>query len=393
LETISVTIDGGDPNGRADDPGVSADGRYVVFNSWATNLVADAPGPGFFVRDRVANTTRRIADPVVNSSISATGRYIAFSTDASLAANDPGGPDVYLFDQVTDSFELVSVSMNGTGSGNSGSSAGSTLGAMSTSVSADGRYVAFASTATDIVAGDTDLPPGSGQPDGMWPDVYLRDRTLNTTTFVSQSTTAAGAFGFQVVISADGSTVVYVGSPHTAPGATLTAQSVMVYDVATGTTTHGSRNQWGGPVDGSQPSVTPDGNLIAFYSHYAIAPGMPVQDPCCRVAHLFVRDRSAGTVSLLSFNADGVTADREPFSPVLNDDGRYASIDCWCQRMSDGPTSGMGDRAIYRIDRATGQYAQVAIDGTEARPNAITGNGQSIVTIVGNNVILATFSS
>ena len=135
---------------------LSDDGRFVLFASGASNLVAgDTAGSyDFFVRDLVARTTTRVSLASLGEevpgpgSISSDGRYVAFSSDANeLNAGETSGRyHVFLHSRLTHSTILVSVSATGE-QGNNGS--------YSPSLSADGKLVAFRSDATNLVSGDT----------------------------------------------------------------------------------------------------------------------------------------------------------------------------------------------------------------------------------------------
>ncbi len=152
---------------------ISADGRYVAFLSWATNLVpGDTNGSGdVFVHDRQLSTTERVSidssgaqeDGSCSSiSISADGRYVAFQSYATnLVPGDTGlYEDIFVRDRQLGTTERVSVDSSGA-QGNDDS--------YSPSISADGRYVAFYSAADNLVPGDTG---------GLW-DIFVRDRNAS----------------------------------------------------------------------------------------------------------------------------------------------------------------------------------------------------------------------
>jgi hypothetical protein len=156
---VSVSTDGVRGDGLSFGPTISGDGRYIVYTSYADNLVPGDVG-GFadvFLRDQVAGTTELLSTSATGEfgnaysagpTISADGRYVAFS---SLATNLVPGDvnrsiDVFIKDRVTGRTDLVSRSSSGApGDRGSGGSA----------ISADGRFVAFASLATNLVPGDT----------------------------------------------------------------------------------------------------------------------------------------------------------------------------------------------------------------------------------------------
>ncbi len=212
---VSVTRRGGDPRGGSFSPSITADGRYVAFASRAQDLV---PGDGggiqdgdgiqdgyqdVFVRDTVAGTTVRASvdtgggDPnngSWSSSISADGRYVAFwSTASDLVAGDVNdSPDVFVRDVLMGTTVRASVD---TGGGNPND------GSYGPSISADGRYVAFYSYASDLVAGDGN----------RLPDVFVRDLVAGTTVRASVDRGGGSAHGLSAYpsISPDGRYVAF----------------------------------------------------------------------------------------------------------------------------------------------------------------------------------------
>lgn len=162
-ERVSVATDGAGPDGASLDPAISADGRYVAFNSSASDLVAGDTNSltDVFVRDRQTGTTERVSldtsggDPNATSlspTISADGRYVAFASVASdLVGGDANSvSDVFVHDRQAGTTQRVSFDTDGAdadGADPDNSSSGA-------AISADGRYVAFHSAASDLVAGD-----------------------------------------------------------------------------------------------------------------------------------------------------------------------------------------------------------------------------------------------
>ena len=164
----SVDTEGGDANGTSSDPSISADGRYVVFHSYASDLVeGDGNGENdVFVRDVLAGTTVRASvDPEAGEvraqslypQISANGRYVAFESWASnLVPGDEGtARDVFVRDLAAGITTRVSVDVQG-----NDANANSCCAA----ISADGRNVAFTSSAGDLI-------PGSQE--RLGPDVFV----------------------------------------------------------------------------------------------------------------------------------------------------------------------------------------------------------------------------
>ncbi|MFO8008039.1 MAG: hypothetical protein R6V05_09915, partial [Candidatus Brocadiia bacterium] len=163
IERVSLASDGSEGNGASAYSAISDDGRFVAFWSEATNLVTgDTNGHAdIFVYDRQSDTIERVsvasdgtqADAASQkAAISGTGRYVTFQSEATnLVAGDTNGVrDIFVHDLENDTTERVSLtSGGGEGSGNSSEP----------SISDDGRYVSFHSTAGDLVSGDTNFLP------------------------------------------------------------------------------------------------------------------------------------------------------------------------------------------------------------------------------------------
>jgi len=169
-EIVSVSSSGEQGNLSSDEPSISADGRFVAFESYAFNLVSGDTNEvsDIFVHDRQTGATERVSvstsgaqgnDDSWQSSISADGRFVAFQSYASnLVSGDTNDTeDIFIHDRQTGMTELVSVSSSGE------QACGYSNWA---SISADGRFVAFYSPASNLVSGDTN----------GWEDVFVRDR-------------------------------------------------------------------------------------------------------------------------------------------------------------------------------------------------------------------------
>lgn len=224
IELVSRTGASPITTGNADSytPALSADGRFVVYSSFATDLVPGLDDENLredlFLFDRVAGTTTLVSRSIGsatttgnNSSreprISADGRYVAFQSvavDLVEGQTDTNeADDIFLFDRVTGAVTLVSRSAaSATTAGNNGS--------QDPRISADGRFIAFHSAATDLISGGTNL---------FFGQVYLFDRVAGTTTLVSRDDSSAttGLAGSSSIsngqISADGGHVVFENSP------------------------------------------------------------------------------------------------------------------------------------------------------------------------------------
>jgi Tol biopolymer transport system component len=285
----------GSPTAEANDrsslPKISADGRFVVFASLATDLV---PGQidtrnslDLFVFDsttgEVALVTHTAASAVTavqrvtTASQSPDGRFIAFrSSAADLVPGQVGGAgrsNVFLYDRAAGTTILVSHAASSPVTAAQGESY---LGDADT-WSADSRFLVYASDATDLVAGTTDTNGA--------PDIFLYDRLSGTTTLVSHAGGAPGRTAdtgaATPAISADGSRIAFLSlSTDLIPGQTVPAGSVNLFiqDRSTGTTALAGRVYRHVPFDPDDtlsfsPRLSADGRRVAFTTNTAFVQG------------------------------------------------------------------------------------------------------------------------
>lgn len=262
-EIISVSSTGTQGNGPSVSPSLSTDGRFVAFQSLASNLVpGDTNGVSdIFVRDRVAQTTERVCGVQGNGSssapaISADGNFVAFSSAATnLVPGDTNNQlDIFVCNRGTGAIQRVSVSSNGTqGDGDS----------ILPAINADGTVVGFKSLADNLVSGDTN---------GVV-DVFVRDRAAGTTERISVNTTGGNAndFSFPPSLSNDGRYVAF-GSFATNLVANDANHSsdVFVRDRRNAFTVLVDRNALGVEANGGVPDIAPaisgNGKQVAFVS-------------------------------------------------------------------------------------------------------------------------------
>jgi Tol biopolymer transport system component len=305
-------------------PAISADGRFVVFASSATNLVpADRnQAVDVFLRDRAAGTTERVSvagrkteanDESSRPAISPDGRFVAFASYAdNLVAGDTNvASDVFLRDRQAQTTERVSVSSTEQQTDNSSDSS---------AVSADGRFVAFASSASNLVAGDDD---GAS-------DVFLRDRRAGTTEAVSIVTPSAGfgAHSGSPAISADGRYVAFDSwEPDLVSGDTNNSFDVFVRDRATGVLERVSVDSAG--VQGDDwslgPSISADGRFVAFHS---FARNL-VADDGNNDYDIFVHDRQTHATVRASVTTGGAEGGFQlgSLNPSLSADGQVVAFE------------------------------------------------------------------
>jgi subtilisin family serine protease/archaellum component FlaF (FlaF/FlaG flagellin family) len=371
-ELVSVASDGTQANAPSDSAKVSGDGRYVVFNSTASNLVpGDTNGASdVFVHDRVTGTTERVSVATDGSTgnghsswadISPDGRYVSFASAASnLVPGDTNNAwDVFVRDRVARTTQRVSVASDGT-QGNANIS-------VRNAISADGRFVAFASFAANLVPGDV----------GGQRDVFVHDRKTGVTERVSVASDGSEANDQSAtpVISADGRYVAFPSlASNLVAGDTNRALDVFVRDRQAGTTTRVSVSTAGTQANKSSAhsstslAMTPDGRYIAFES---LASNL-VPNDYNGTHDVFVRDLSAGTTERVSVTAGGAEANNESSGPAISADGRKVAFNSLATNLAPDDTNarydGTGEDVFVR-DRVTGTTDRVSVasDGAEAQ--------------------------
>ena len=371
---VSVASDGTQGNSssginNAKMLAISANGRYVAFNSAATNLVNNDTNNRFdvFVHDRQASQTVRVSvasDGTQGNessgdgglSISADSRYVTFFSYANnLVSGDTNGyGDVFVHDQQTGQTSRVSVASNGAQGNNI---------SLSPSISADGRYLAFESSATNLVSGDTN---GTG-------DVFVHDRTTGQTDRISIA--SSGAQGVSLSwfpsISADGRYVAFISSAaNLVSGDTNGVQDVFVHDQQTGQTTRvsvasdGSQGNW----SSMNPSISADGRYIAFESQAANLVSGDTNDK----SDVFVHDRQTGQtirVSVASDGTQGIGNLSGSHGGSISADGRYVAFESSFTNLVDGDTNYPYDSDVFVHDRQTGQTLLVSVANNGAQGN------------------------
>ena len=359
------------------EPEISADGRYVAFQSPAANLVpGDTNGDiDVFVRDLVAGTTEIVSvdssgaignDVSGFPSISADGRYVAFHSYATnLIPGDANtGSDVYVRDRVAGTTEKVSLTSTG---------AQPTLGASFVPrITEDGRYVAFHSTVANLVTGDSNNQT----------DVFVRDRVAGTTERVSVSTAGVQGNGLSMNarITADGRFVAFTSFASTlVPNDTVNGDT-FVHDRLTQTTERVSVATDGTPALGRSEigAMTPDGRFVAFSS---TADNLVANDTNGST-DAFLRDRLLETTRRVSVNTGEGQPQGNAFPTSISDDGRFVVMHSFAQNLVTGDVNGSVD--VFVRDRVNATLDCVSLDsiGTQGNGHSqdavISGDGRWI---------------
>jgi len=340
---LSVASDGTEGNSNSYNSSITSDGRYVVFESYAENLVTGDTNNQWdiFVRDTQLNTTIRVSIATDGTqgnggshfpSISDNGRYVTFSSEASnLVTGDTNHrSDIFLHDIQTDTTIRVSVASNGT-QGNEAS--------YHPSISSDGRYIAFSSFAENLVTGDTNTKG----------DIFIHDTQTDTTSRISIATDGTQGDGhcFFPYISADGHYVAFGSDASTlVTGDNNGVSDIFLHDIQTGTTTLASIASDG--TEGDQPShnssISEDGRYVAFHSS---ATTLVVGDTN-GWDDVFVHDTRTGITTRVSIASNGTEGNGQSDYPSISDDAHYVAFSSYASNLSTGDTNNQSDVFIHQ---------------------------------------------
>jgi len=322
-ERVSISSEGEQGNAASETPDVSADGRMVVFTSEASNLVPDdANGKDdIFLHDWASGQTRRVSLAADGSegnadsgwpAISADGRWVVFASDASnlVPGDTNGASDVFLVDLQGGGIERISVSAAGTQANGASTQP---------AISGNGRYIAFSSNATNLFSSAT-----SGQQ-----EVYLLDRSNGSLQWVSRPL----------------------------PGRTNNGSSI-------------------------EPAISSDGNWVAFSS----SSSQLVSNDTSLLRDIFLWSRTSGTILRITETASGADADSVSYVPAISADGRYVVFRTYASNLVPD-TNALGD--VYLYDRVNDslEIASLANDGSQAL------NGSSDEAVVSDDGRFVAFRS
>lgn len=346
-----------DAFGGSDAEAMSANGRFLVFRSDAPNLV---PGDtnrteDVFLRDRRTHRTTRLSvdsdgrqanGPSRLGAITPDGRYVAFVSGASnLVSGDRSRhAEIFLRDRRTGRTSLVSRSS--TGAPANGESE-------QVAISADGRFLAFESSATNLVPHDTNALP----------DIFVRDRETNRTTRVSVTSHGAQGRGRRnsngsnvAAISADGRLVAFHSDmTNLVQHDTNQTFDIFVHDRSTGKTVRVSLGNRGQEANGENLAafaVSGDGRYVAFSS---LASNL-VPDDANEITDVFIRDlrkRTTRLVSLGATNGQGADASWVSGGPVFAAHNRILLFASWADNLVPGDSNSSADAFVRDLGRSS----------------------------------------
>ncbi len=363
---MSVDSNGSQGSGHSGSSAVSFYATFVAFASYADDLVTlDLNGaPDIFLHNRVTGEVIRISvdsngkEGNANSwqpSISANGKVIAFESDASnlVTGDNNGERDIFVHDWSTALTTRVSLSSSGV-EGNGASS--------QASVSPDGRYVAFSSAASNLVAGDLN----------GCEDVFLHDRLVGHTTRVSVNSTGNEANGKSAFpsVAAGGRSIAFESlASNLVPGDTNQAFDVFVHDKKTGHTFRTSVGSSGQQASASSisASISRDGRHVAFAS-YA---GNLVVGDTNQAIDVFVHDRLTGQTTLVSVNSTGKEGNQDSWYPSISQDARFVAFASLASNLVAGDSNQSQD--VFVHDQITGKTSRISVDSSGVEGNSDSG--------------------
>jgi Tol biopolymer transport system component len=371
-DRVSLNSEEQEGNDSSDFPAVSGDGRFVAFSSLASNLVAgDTNGfADIFLRDRLLGTTVLVSVGLLGApangasflpSISADGRYVAFQSIASnlVAGDTNGASDVFVRDTVAGTTTMASVTSGGA------ISTTQLLGSTGAAISADGQYVTFESDATDLVA-TPNVTGGNGLNVYRHHNVPLGATDLVSINFAG---TGSGALdSFFSAVSGDGSFVTFQSSStNLVSPASNGQQHVFVRDMNAGTMEIASVSSAGVQGNGAseKPSVSSDGTRVVFDSQatnlisIALIPGQ---------SQVYLRDRTVPATTLVSVNLTGIGSTGSSGPATISGNGLYVAFTSAAADLVVGDANNMPDTFWRDLANAVTLRVSVRTYGGESHP-------------------------
>lgn len=309
--------------------------------------------------ERVSLMTGGVQGPSsFEGDISADARFALFTSEVRFIPEDSNNKmDVYIYDRLTQSTEIISVASDGTQGNNHSTHA---------RLSSDGRYVVFASRATNLVPNDTNNVD----------DIFVHDRDTHTTERISVATDGTQANAFSIwyaAISAEGRFIAFTSAAsNLVQGDTNGEWDVFVRDRLLGQTTRVSVASDGTQANNNShyfytPDISGDGRFVTFTSRATNLVSPPVSNVGEKI---FVHDRQTGQTTLESVTSDGTLANANAFFSDISDDGRYITFESPANNLVPNDTNNAYD--IFLKDRLTHSITLVTrgYEGTPANDDS-----------------------
>jgi hypothetical protein len=388
IERVSITSVGIQANGNSEEPSMSSDGFIVAFISEATNLV---PGDtndvqDVFVHDLDTGITERVSiasagtqgdDDAFTLSLSSNGSFVAFGSYAiNLILGDTNDViDVFVHDRDTGTTERVSIATAGTQANDE---------SLSPAISSAGRFVAFRSDATNLVANDTNNNS----------DIFVRDRTLGVTQRVSVASDGTQANGDSILpaISSDGRFVTFSSeASNLVAGDTNNLADIFVHDRQDDTTVlivGPAEFSTGSGIIVVAPNISPDGDFVGFRSNADdLVPGDTNNS-----FDTFLIDRLTAIAERSSVSSSELEGNSDSSRPSISSNNRFVVFSSNATNLVSEDTNGFED--VFVRDRDAGRTRRVSLtfDGSEGDNRSfsavISGDGQFVAfTSLAENLV------
>ncbi|MEO8602194.1 MAG: hypothetical protein ABI629_06430 [bacterium] len=369
---VSQTARGQAAEGRSEAPAVNLDGTGIAYNSDALDLVSP-PFPGFrgqvYLRPITTVTSQLISKAPDGKagnmpsepggfapSISADSRFVAFSSQATnLVVDDTNNlEDVFVFDRQSGEMQLISRTPEAVANGASSFPR----------LSGDGRFVVFQSNASNLVEGD----------DNAATDIFLYDRQDDVMRRVSVSAdgTAGNGRSLTPAISADGRVVAFASRATNLVTTTVSGTFEQIYvtnweNNAIGLASVNSAGMPGNLIS-FLPALTADGGMVAFKSEAFNL----VSGDTNGVPDVFVRERAANITQRVSVDSFGNQANSLSAAPGISGDGRFVAFASFASNFVPEDGNGFSDVYVYDRfppNRAQGVIARVTVATNGGEPN------------------------
>lgn len=342
-EIVSVAATGFSAAGSSYDPSISSDGQFIAFESTAENLILTDSNfqRDVFVRDIQLGVTERVSLATAGESngnsfgatISGDGRFVAYQSWATnLTATDMNGwQDVFLYDRQTGLTQCLSLDSSGaTGNGFSTAAA----------ISEDGQFITFVSTSNDMVPGDTN---------GL-PDIFLFDRIGGTLELISQDSNGVQGNSTSTLpsISDDGRFVAFGSlSTNLISNDNNGLADIFLRDRLNNTTTRISVSSSGLEANSSsfEPSLSSDGSQIAFRSYASNL----VNGDLNSFADIFLHDRMSGGTKLISVSSTAMPANNRSELPSISGDGKLVAYQSLASSLVVGHSNSHEDIFLWDL--------------------------------------------
>jgi Tol biopolymer transport system component len=307
-------------------------------------------------------------------SISASSHVVGFTSSATnLVANDTNGcADIFVHDRITGITERISIDSSGAESNGISSCP---------SMSADGQFVAFLSSATNLIPNDLNA----------YSDIFVHDRVSGTTECVSVDsvgTQSNGLSGYPPSISYDGTLIAFPSrGSNLVPGDNNIHADIFVHDRVSGNTERVSVDSSGNEQDGNSYAcaISGDGSIVAFESDATNL----ISGDTNKVQDVFVHDRISGITERISIDSLGTQGNGKSWSPMPSSDGRMIAFWSDATNLVANDTNGYAD--VFIRDRASGTTDRVSVDSAGGQSNGLS--SQPSISGDGRYVVFASLAS